>query len=218
MEGARASTKLLRRKRRVESDAPSTTLRVVPLPRWRGGGCNKFPFSRCAFCSRARAMSKPVPKTPPQSRPSSDRSGSGEPDPSRSGAAICSPDERSDIRERRSGFIAAPGYRLRSPGLRKNEEKKERKQNAERRNFTNRRACKARRASSGTRTPSGVPLRLSPKGLTHPKDSASDQASRSAAPVSGGVLPPAPAPVAASTSHAGHSAGRHDVRAARERR
>jgi len=32
------------------------------------------------------------------------------------------------------------------------------------------------------------------------------------APIGGGVLPPAPAPVAASTSHAGHGAGRHDVR------
>ena len=41
---------------------------------------------------------------------------------------------------------------------------------------------------------------------------ASDQVSRSGAPIRGGVLPPAPAPVAASTSHAGHNAGRHDVR------
>jgi len=66
------------------------------------------------------------------------------------------------------------------------EKRKKRKQNAERRNFTNLRAC-TRRASSGTRTPSGVPLRLSSKGLTHPKDSAPDQASRSAAPRMAGV-------------------------------
>src|ERR1051326_5273349 len=38
--GARASTKLLRRKRSVESGAPSTILlrKMVPLPRYRGGG------------------------------------------------------------------------------------------------------------------------------------------------------------------------------------
>ena len=52
VEGARAATKLFRRKRSVESDAPSTTLRVVPLPRYRGGGRHSFPFSRCAFCLR----------------------------------------------------------------------------------------------------------------------------------------------------------------------
>ena len=44
VEGARASTIFLRRKRSSTSDAPSTTLRllrklrVVPLPRYRGGG------------------------------------------------------------------------------------------------------------------------------------------------------------------------------------
>ena len=104
-------------------------------------------------------------------------------------------------------------------------ERKKRKQNAERRNFTSRPRTVAptllrfgRARIQRARTPSGVPLRLLSKGLTHPKDSAPDQASRSAAPVSGGVLPPAPAPVAASTSRAGHGAGRHDVRAAREPR
>jgi hypothetical protein len=52
VEGARAATNLFRRKRSGESDAPSTTLRVVPLPRYRGGGRNRFSFSRCAFCLR----------------------------------------------------------------------------------------------------------------------------------------------------------------------
>ena len=52
VEGARAATKLFRRKRSVESDAPSTTLRVVPLPRYRGGRTTQLPFSRCAFCLR----------------------------------------------------------------------------------------------------------------------------------------------------------------------
>ena len=40
----------------------------------------------------------------------------------------------------------------------------------------------SRRAPCRARTPSGVPPRLSSKGLAHPKDSAPDQASRSAAP------------------------------------
>ena len=43
---------LLRRKCSGELEAPSTTLRVVPLPRYRGGGRKRVPFSRCAFCSR----------------------------------------------------------------------------------------------------------------------------------------------------------------------
>jgi hypothetical protein len=66
-------------------------------------------------------------------------------------------------------------------------------------------------AACNPRSPLGVPLRHSSKGLTHPEDSASDQASRSAAPRLAGGLPPALAPVAASTSHTGHGAGGHDV-------
>jgi hypothetical protein len=38
VEGASNATMLLRRKRGAESHAPSTTLRVVLLPRYRGGG------------------------------------------------------------------------------------------------------------------------------------------------------------------------------------
>ena len=52
---------------------------------------------------------------------------------------------------------------------------KEGRQNADRRR-SNHRAC-ARRALSGARTPVGVPPRLSPKGVSHPKGSASGQAS-----------------------------------------
>jgi hypothetical protein len=50
VEGALASMILLHRKRSFDCDAPSTTLRVVPLPRYRGGGCTPS-FSRCAFAS-----------------------------------------------------------------------------------------------------------------------------------------------------------------------
>ena len=46
--------------------------------------------------------------------------------------------------------------------------KKKRKQNAERR-ISNRRTCKVRRAPWRARSPSGVPLRLSPRGLSSPK-------------------------------------------------
>src|SRR5580658_3016477 len=53
---------------------------------------------------------------------------------------------------------------------------KEGRQNADRRR-SNRRAYRARRALSGARTPVGVPPRLSPKGVSHPKGSASGQAS-----------------------------------------
>ena len=52
VEGASDSSLRLLRKRFVKARAPSTTLRVVPLPRYRGGGRHSFPFSRCAFCSR----------------------------------------------------------------------------------------------------------------------------------------------------------------------
>jgi hypothetical protein len=40
VEGAQAATNLFRRKRSVESRAPSTILlrKMVPLPRYRGGG------------------------------------------------------------------------------------------------------------------------------------------------------------------------------------
>ena len=60
MGGALASTKLFRRKRSVESEAPSTALRAVPLPRYRGGGSKsdivlaaRF-FSRPSFAHHAK--------------------------------------------------------------------------------------------------------------------------------------------------------------------
>ena len=50
-----------------------------------------------------------------------------------------------------------------------------------------------------------------PLGLTHPKVRRRTRF-RGAGAIDGGGLPPAPTPVTASTSHAGHSAGGHDVR------
>jgi hypothetical protein len=64
--------------------------------------------------------------------------------------------------------------------------------------------CKAR-------SPVGVPRRLFPRDSRIPRrDFGPGFAERSA--IDGGGLPPAPAPVAASTSRAGHGAGRHDAR------
>jgi hypothetical protein len=54
----------LRRQRGVTSDAPSTTLRVVPLPRWRGGG-RAHPFSRCG-CIRGSGTAARI--SPPNER------------------------------------------------------------------------------------------------------------------------------------------------------
>ena len=93
-----------------------------------------------------------------------------------------------------------------------------RKKEAERRKtlFRNLRSL----AGCGThpkRVPSGVPLRLLSKGLTHPKDSASDQASRSAAAKRAGY-PAGTGPLAASTSRTGHSAGGLMSETAREPR
>ena len=62
--GARATTKLLRQKRCDESDAPSTTLRVVPLPRYRGGGKTKRSRSHGAIFVRARVFRPPFFLTP----------------------------------------------------------------------------------------------------------------------------------------------------------
>ncbi len=126
------------------SYARSRELRMVPLPRYRGGGRNRFSFSRCGFLIRTRAMSTPVPKTPPHPRPLSDDPGSGGPEPSRSDAA-------------------------RKPRKPKTNERKKRKEAERRKAQFSSRACKARRASSGTRSPFGVPLRLSPRGLLIPK-------------------------------------------------
>ena len=47
---ASESTIILRRQRSSISEAPSTVLRTVPLPHFRGGGCAP-PFSRCVCAS-----------------------------------------------------------------------------------------------------------------------------------------------------------------------
>src|SRR6185437_13876763 len=47
-----------------------------PPPRYRGGGKQAPPFSRCVFL-RARVIGMPFPKTTPPTRPSSDAPGSG---------------------------------------------------------------------------------------------------------------------------------------------
>jgi len=90
-----------------------------------------------------------------------------------------------------------------------------------------------RRASSGTRTSVGVPPRLSPKGLSSPKAQrqamlpgtwpersvlyARPNLGAETLRLSTGVTRAKPVPVQRSTSRAGHSAGRHDAQAARER-
>jgi hypothetical protein len=66
-------------------------------------------------------------------------------------------------------------------------------------------------APYGARTPSGVPPRLWPEGLTHPNGSAWARLRGASTDKRRVSLRPAPAPVAASTSHAGHSVGRHDA-------
>ena len=73
--------------------------------------------------------------------------------------------ERSEIRERRSGFIAAPGFRSAQPGLRK----KGRKRNAGKRRVTNRRILRCGARPFGARTLAGVPPRLSPRGVFVPE-------------------------------------------------
>jgi hypothetical protein len=67
-KGRRPRRILLRRKCSGESEAPSTTLRVVPLPRYRGGGRKRVPFSRCAFCSRPEFCQSYSRNGPPQRR------------------------------------------------------------------------------------------------------------------------------------------------------
>ena len=159
-----------------------------------------------------------MPKTTPHSRSSSDAPEWKKAEASQSDAAqAVARVERSEIRGRSCGFhcrsrTAAPGFRFAQPELRK--EQGSRTPTDAVRNrlpFGKRAPCRAR-------SPVGVPRRFLSKGLTHPEDSASDQASRSAAPIGGGGIPPASAPVTASTSHAGHCAGRLMSETARAQR
>jgi hypothetical protein len=52
----------LKRPYLFESCAPSTTLRVVPLPRYRGGGQNKSVLAMRLHPSFAKTISKSLPK------------------------------------------------------------------------------------------------------------------------------------------------------------
>jgi hypothetical protein len=114
---------------------------------------------------------------PPPPRFARYASSSGPPPPlsrGRKGPAFSQRDPRrsfihGEARMRKSASLSTTRHLLFSSLI------KEGRQNADRRR-TNRRAC-ARRALSGARTPVGVPPRLSPKGVSHPKGSASGQAS-----------------------------------------
>ena len=127
---------------------------------------------------------------------------------SRSDAAHCGPDERSDIRERSRSSSAAPGFRFAHPGY------KIKGSRTPTDAVRNRLPC-GKRAPCRARSPVGVPRRLCPRDSRIPKVQPGPGFAEQA-PVDGGGIPPAFAPVPASTSHAGHNAGRHDVRAARE--
>jgi hypothetical protein len=119
--------------------------------------------------------------------------------------------KRSKIRERRSGSVAAPGFRSAQPGLRK----KGRKRNAGKRRVTNRRILRCGARPFGARTLDGVPPRLSPKGII-PSQRLSFRPGFLGRGLHG-RYPPSPVPVQGSTSHPGRNAGRHDTQAARKR-
>ena len=117
--------------------------------------------------------------------------------------------ERSEIRERRSGSVAAPGFRFAQPGLR-NLKEAERRQTLGIRSSA---SCDAARAFRA-RTLDGVPPRLSPKGII-PSQRLSFRPGFLGRGLHG-RYPPSPVPVQGCTSHPGHNAGRHDAQAARE--
>ena len=152
VEGARAATKLFRRKRRVEFDAPSTTLpptrsalrrtqtlRSSQSERRRVAGADKRSRSRDAVSVRTRVMRQAT---------------------ANNFAAI-------------PIFVRSPRRwigRMHHDRARRTKERTEIKKEAERRKAQDQPPhLQVRRASSGTRTPSGVPLRLSPRGLFIPK-------------------------------------------------
>ena len=118
--------------------------------------------------------------------------------------------ERSEIRERRSGSIAAPGFRCAQPGLRKNEGSGTPANAGYHRRILR---CGAR--PFGARTLDGVPPRLSPKGII-PSQRLSFRPGFLGRGLHG-RYPPSPVPVQGCTSHPGRNAGRHDAQAARER-
>jgi hypothetical protein len=163
----------------VSSEAPSTTLRVVPLPHVRGEDAIILILA-VRFLIRVRNFQPRCQTARAAFRSSSDKSGSGEPASSRSGTAnFVARIEQSEIRGRSCGSLAAPGFRFTQPGLHLLDSLPANKKEAERRQAqsSNFRTCKVRRASDGTRTPSGVPLRLSPRGQLVAPGSASGHAS-----------------------------------------
>jgi hypothetical protein len=116
--------------------------------------------------------------------------------------------ERSEIRERGSGSVAAPRFRSAQPGLQKKKE-------AERRQ-TLIRILRILRCGSrlAARSLDGVPPRLSPKGII-PSQRLSFRPGFLGLGLYG-RYPPSPVPVQGCTSHPGRNAGRHDAQAARE--
>ena len=118
--------------------------------------------------------------------------------------------ERSEIRERRSGSVAAPGFRSAQPGLQTKMKEAERRQTP----GNHRRILRCGARSFGARTLVGVPPRLSPKGII-PSQRLSFRPGFLGRGLNG-RYPPSPVPVQGCTSHPGHNAGRHDAQAARE--
>ncbi len=118
--------------------------------------------------------------------------------------------ERSEIRERRSGSVAAPGFRSAQPGLQNKMKEAERRQTL----GNNRRILRCGARPFGARTLAGVPPRLSPKGII-PSQRLSFRPGFLGRGLNG-RYPPSPVPVQGCTSHPGHNAGRHDAQAARE--
>ena len=118
--------------------------------------------------------------------------------------------ERSEIRERGSGSVAAPRFRSAQPGLQKKKE-------AERRQTLIRilRILRCGSRLMKARSSDGVPPRLSPKGII-PSQRLSFRPGFLGRGLNG-RYPPSPVPVQGCTSHPGRNAGRHDAQAARER-
>ena len=148
-------------------------------------GRNKFPFSRCVFCSHPRHEARHCQKR----RRALDLR--------RMNPAV----ERPDHHDRRRRKTGCKSFRLASGNQRKAERRQTRVYL-----LALRQARTLQGALACRRSTAVLPL-----GLYASQGAVSDQVSRRWRQ-GGGGLPPAPTPVTASTSHAGHSAGGHDVR------